>query len=606
MTKQNRVVRIGGASGFWGDSDLGPRQLTGSGKLDYLVFDYLAELTMSIMASARARSPDLGYATDFVGTLSSILRDVHAQGVRVISNAGGLNPRACAAAVQALADREGLPIRVAFVEGDDLMARTEEFRSAGVVDMGSGRPIPNALLSVNAYLGARPIADALGRGADIVITGRAVDSGLALGALVHAFGWSFEDFDRLSAGSLVGHLLECGAQATGGLHTDWEAVPDWETIGYPIAECAADGRFWMTKPEATGGLVNRAVICEQLLYEIGDPAAYALPDVICDWTQVKVTDVGADRVEVRGARGRPPSGLYKVSSTWTDGFRVTVQLTIVGIDAAAKAERTGTALLGRARAMLRDRNLSDFSETLVEVIGAEGSYGPHSRARDAREVQLRVSARHPDKAALTLLSREVAQAATSWSPGTTGVGRRAEASQVVRLFSFLWPADDVVVRVTSGDETQQVQGPSPPPGIASPVATAASAPAPAVMPYEGAARLIELAWARSGDKGDIANIGVVARSGEAFARIRRDLGPREVKARFSHLVEGAVERFELPGIAAFNFVLHRALGGGGMASLRIDPLGKGFAQMLLDAPLSYSDPHSTSPPHSPTSEERPS
>lgn len=584
MSGAERIVRIGGASGFWGDSSHGPIQLVRRARVDYLVFDYLAELTMSILAAARARSPDLGYATDFVTSqMPAILHEVAEQGVRVLANAGGLNPGACAAALRALCEREGVPLKIAHVEGDDLMDRAAEFQAAGVRDMGSGRAFPDTLLSSNAYLGARPVAAALAEGAQVVITGRCVDSALALGALVHEFGWSFDDHDRIAAGSLVGHLLECGAQATGGLHTDWQDVPDWEDIGYPIAECRADGTFTMTKPERTGGLVNRAVIGEQMLYEIGDPGAYALPDVTCDFTGVRIEDVGPHRVEVSDVVGRPPSGLYKVSSTFADGFRVTVTLTLIGIEAVAKAERTGAALLARVRGLLRERNLGDFTETLVEVIGGETSYGPHSRTRQAREVLLRVSARHPEKAALTLLAREVAQAGTSWGPGTTGAGKRAEPSQVVRLFSFLWPAGDVGVRTVVDETSVEI-----PPPVGAPEAPTAPPPAAssrADAQIAGEVPLIRLAWARSGDKGDISNVGVIVRSPAALEVLRRELTPERVKAYLAHVVDGEVLRYDLPGIGGFNFVMDRALGGGGMVSLRMDPLGKGMAQLLLDMPI---------------------
>jgi len=584
MNMPDRVIRIGGASGFWGDSDQGPKQLVQRARVDYLVFDYLAELTMSILASARARSPELGYATDFVNSaMAAILRDVAEQGVKVIANAGGLNPRACAAALRALAEREGVSLRVAYVEGDDILDRVPEFRASDVKDMGSGRSLPDTLLSTNAYLGARPIAEALALGAQVVITGRCVDSALALGALVHEFGWSFDDYDKMATGSLVGHLLECGAQATGGLHTDWRSVEDWENIGYPIAECRGDGRLWITKPAGTGGLVNRAVICEQMLYEIGDPGAYALPDVICDFTGVEVEEVGPHRVEVRNAKGRPPSGFYKVSGTYPDGYRVTVQLVLIGIDAVAKAERTAHALLARVRATLRERNLGDFTETLVEVVGGEAVYGPHSRARGAREVQMRVSARHPEKQALTVLAREVAQAGTSWGPGTTGAGKRAEPSQVVRLFSFLWPAADVQARVVLDGGSVDVAAPCGGDEAATPAPATSVASAP--VGETVAVPLIRLAWARSGDKGDISNIGVIARSPQALDVLRCELTPERVKTYMAHLVEGEVRRFDLPGVGAFNFVLEKALGGGGMASLRIDPLGKGMGQILLDMPI---------------------
>lgn len=580
----SRIVRIGGASGFWGDSDWAASRLLREGKLDYAVFDYLAELTMSILASARAKSPDLGYATDFVtGVMASCIRDVAASGTRILSNAGGLNPRACAAALEEVARQADVALKIAYVEGDDLLERMDHFRAADVRDMGSGLPLPPGIVSANAYLGARPIAEALSRGAQIVITGRSVDSALALGALVHEFGWSFEDFDRLATGSLVGHLLECGAQATGGLHTDWQNVERWEDIGYPIAECRADGLFWITKPPDTGGLVSVPVVAEQMLYEIGDPASYQLPDVFCDFTEVEMTEAGKDRVEVRGAHGRPPSGLYKISTTYRDGFRLTVQLTIIGIDAAQKARRTAEALLARTRRMLRDRNLGDFTEIWIDVLGAESAYGPHSRATGAREVVMRLSVRHPDRAALLLMAREVAQAGTSWSPGTTGAGKRAEPVPVVRLFSFLTPAEPIETKVVMDGAATRVP---PPRGVQG--AAAIEKRKAIIVPerrFSGrriSAPLVRIAYARSGDKGDISNIGIIARKPEYEAILREEVTADRVKAYFGHIVAGRVERFDVPGIHAFNFVLHQALGGGGMASLRADPLGKGMGQMLLD------------------------
>jgi hypothetical protein len=295
-----------------------------------------------------------------------------------------------------------------------------------------------------------------------------------------------------------------------------------------------------------------------------------------------MAQAGKDRVEVRGVRGRPPSGLYKVSATYRDGYRLTVQLTIIGINAALKARRTADALLARVRRMLRERNLGDFTETWLDVLGAESSYGPHSRATGAREVVMRLSARHPDRAALSLLAREVAQAGTSWSPGTTGAGKRADPAPVVRLFSFLVPAEALDTKVVMNGVETHVAPPRA--HEAGPIENHKSFETPEAH-YLGkriSVPLIRLAYARSGDKGNISNIGVIARKPEYEAILRRELTAERVKAYFSHLVAGDVERFDVPGIRAFNFVLHRALGGGGMASLRADPLGKGMGQILLD------------------------
>jgi hypothetical protein len=354
MNTNSKVVKIGGASGFWGDSSVGAPQLVASGQIDYLVFDYLAELTMSILAGARLKKPELGYATDFVSVaMKSVLKDVVAQGIRVVSNAGGVNPQACADALALLAAEKGLALKIAVVTGDDVMPLLPQLRESAnpIREMQSGAVLPPKVLTANAYLGAVPIKTALDAGAQVVITGRCVDSAVTLGVLMHEFGWAVSDLDKLdqldklAQGSLAGHILECGAQATGGLFTDWRTVPDWAHIGYPIVECSADGSFVCTKPANTGGLVTPAVIAEQMLYEIGDPARYILPDVVCDFTHVMMQPVGEHRVKVSGAHGRPATATYKVCATYMDGFKLTAQLTIIGFDAAAKAQRTGEAIL---------------------------------------------------------------------------------------------------------------------------------------------------------------------------------------------------------------------------------------------------------------------
>lgn len=584
------TVRIGGASGFWGDSSTGAPQLVLQGEVDYLVFDYLAELTMSILAAARAKNPELGYATDFVQvTMKSLLREIATRGIRVISNAGGVNPMACAEAIRALARDQGVDIRIAVVHGDDVMPQVEQLQSEGVQDMHAAAPMPQRLLTANAYLGAIPIRDALAAGAQIVVTGRCVDSAVTLGALMHEFGWAEDDFDRLAQGSLAGHIIECGCQATGGLHTDWQDVPDWAHIGYPVIECAADGSFVLGKPEGTGGLVNCAVAGEQMLYEIGDPAGYALPDVLCDFTQVRMEPAGDQRVRVQGARGRAPSAQCKVSATWMDGFRCTAQLTIVGIDAAAKAQRTGEAVLERTRGLFAQRGLSDYSRTHIEVLGSErGNFGPHALTTPPREVVLQVAVMHAQKAALEIFAREIAPAGTSWSPGTTGAGGRPSPSPCIRQFAFLMakarvqPAIDLDGAAVPTRGWGAVTGgspaaPTPPPG---PALDAAS-----LDPQGPEVPLVALAWARSGDKGNISNIGVIARRPEWLPLLRAQLTAQRVRDWLAHLVRGEVHRYDLPGIHAMNFVCTEALDGGGMSSLRNDPLGKGMAQILLSMPV---------------------
>jgi Acyclic terpene utilisation family protein AtuA len=584
---RHRIVRIGGASGFWGDSAAGAPQLLRRAKVDYLMFDYLAEITMSIMAKARQRDPAMGYATDFVSTaMADILRDVIDQGVKVITNAGGINPTSCAAALRALAEEQGVSLRVAVVTGDDLMPMLPALREAGTTEMFTGALLPERLLTANAYLGAFPIAMALDSGADVVITGRCVDSALALGPLIHEFKWRRDDLDLLAAGTLVGHIIECGTQATGGIHTDWRDVPGWDDIGFPIAECRVDGTFVVTKPEGTGGLVNRAVVAEQLVYEIGDPADYRLPEVTCDFTAVELRQTGENRVEVSGARGLPPPSSYKVSATYSEGYRCTGGFTVIGMQAAAKGRRAAEAILTRTRRMVRESGLEDFAATEIEILGAESLYGDRARFDAAREVVVRISVAHRDQSALTIFAKELAPMGTGGPPGTTGFAAgRPKPQPVVKLFSFLLPKskappcavlmDNLVLTVPAAHIGTEMHARRP-------------VVEPGLEPLDGEiveVPLIRLAWARSGDKGDLANIGVIARDSRLVPVLTRELTAARVADWFSHLIKGPVQRYELPGLGAFNFVLERALCGGGMASLRNDPQGKSYAQILLEMPI---------------------
>ena len=591
----DRVVRIGGASGFWGDSSVGAPQLVASGQLDYLVFDYLAELTMSILAGARLKKPELGYATDFVSVaMKAVLEDVVKQGIRVVSNAGGVNPQGCADALAALAAEQGIALKIAVVSGDDVSPLLPQLRQAEppVRELQSGAALPERVLSANAYLGARPIQAALDAGAQVVITGRCVDSAVTLGVLMHAFGWQAGDHDLLAAGSLAGHIIECGCQATGGLHTDWDTVPDWPGIGYPIVECRRDGSFVVTKPAGTGGKLTPAVVGEQMLYEIGDPAAYLLPDVVADFTQVRIAQAGEHRVAVQGARGRAPSASYKVCATYVEGFKTAAQLTIVGFDAVAKAKRTGEAILARTGMLFAHYGFGPYSATQLEVLGAESCYGPHAQATQTREAVLRLAVTHPRKEALELFAREVAPAGTSWAPGTTGAGGgRASVSPSIRQYAFLLDKSQVEACVTVDGQRIEVPRTEAPSPAGAPAPRPAAVAAHSPRPHDTDAievPLIRLAWARSGDKGDTSNIGVIARHPALLPLLREQLTEARVAEWLAHLVKGRVTRYEVPGIDAFNFVCEQALGGGGMASLRNDPLGKGMAQILLAMPVRAS------------------
>jgi hypothetical protein len=583
-------VRIGGACGFWGDSAMATPQLLQVPGLQYLVYDYLAETTMAILAKARTKDPALGYATDFVQVvMAPHLKAIHERGIKVIANAGGLNPEGCRDALLQVAQKQGIALRVAVVTGDDLMPQMSTLQAQGLRTTAD-TPLPEQPLSANAYVGARGIAQALTAGADVVITGRCVDSAVVLGALVHEFGWSWQDWDRLSAGTLAGHLIECGAQATGGLFTDWQDVPDWANIGYPVIDVAPDGSLELGKPEGTGGLIHPGAVAEQILYEVGDPAQYLMPDVCCDWRHVQMEQTSMGTVKVSGARGLQAPTHYKANATWQDGYQLQLMLAIRGINAALKAERTAQALLERSRLLMTQQGFSDYSETCVELLGGESHYGPHAQARTAREVVLRIAVRHAQAKALAVLQRECASSGTSMGPGTrSSFSGRADVQPVIKLCSFMVPKGQVRLQMQLGDGVQDASDVALPTTASAPPETY-SAPAiheatTAVKEPLHDCRLIDLAWARSGDKGDDENIGVIARHAGAWDWLRNQLQAEQVQAYFSHLLQGPVRRYEVPGLQALNFVLHQALGGGGVCSLRSDPLGKSFAQMLLDMPL---------------------
>lgn len=587
----DKKVRIGCAAGFWGDTNTAAEQLVSKGQIDYLVFDYLAEITMSILAAKRMRDPDEGYANDFVKhVMGDLAPQIAEKGIKVVANAGGVNPLACKKALEEVLEQAGVSLKVAVVLGDDLMPRQDEFSDA--VEMESGEAMPSGIVSMNAYLGALPIARALEAGADIVVTGRCVDSAVVLGPLMYEHGWSPSDYDHLAAGSLAGHIIECGAQCTGGNFTDWRTVADgYPEMGFPIAEVAADGSMVITKPEGTGGAVTRFTVLEQMLYEIGDPRCYYLPDVICDFSEVRCEDLGNDRVAVSGTKGRAPNGNYKVSATYPAGMRCAALFMMGGIDAAEKGRTVAKAIIEKVRRQFKAKGFDDFTGVDIHAVGSEESYGPHARpaAQATREVVMKIAVQHPNPKAMQLFSREIAQAATGMAPGYTGYfgSGRPQPSMVPRLFSMLVPKGRITAEVAVDDRRETVDIPADDPADQPPQALE--------PPATGAAEdlvevpLVQVACARSGDKGDHANVGVVARTPELLPWIAQTLTAEFVRDYFAHLIDarrGGVERWYLPGSDSMNFLLRHALGGGGAASLRTDPQGKAFAQMLLDCPVS--------------------
>lgn len=436
-----RSIRIGNGQGFWGDSVDAPVELLHRGPIDYIGMDYLAEVTLSIMMRQKLKNPELGYATDFIGFISRVLRELKERNVRILSNAGGLNPHACRERIFEVAREQGLHgVRVGVVEGDDVLPRLGDLVQAGhhLRNMDTGDaidPLLDKFTSANAYLGARPVVEALRQDALIVLCGRVTDTALALAPMVHELGWSFDDWDRLAAGTIAGHILECGPQCTGGNFTRWREVPDLWDVGYPIAEAREDGTFTITKHEDTGGMVTVDTVAEQLLYEMGDPSEYITPDVIADFTSIRLEQEGKDRVRVSGIQGRPRTDTLKISASYLAGYKTAGQITISGPHALEKARLSAEIIwkrLERAGVTFPEERRTE------EMVGVDACLpGIVGAPEDPPEVVLRIGVRDPDREKVSRFGKEIAPLVTSGPPGVTGfAGGRPKPQEVVAY----WPA----------------------------------------------------------------------------------------------------------------------------------------------------------------------
>ncbi len=446
----SRIVRVASGQGFWGDWLEAPRRQVEGGPVDYLMLDYLAEVTMSILQKQKERNPAMGYARDFVGAMESVLPAVAERGVRVIANAGGVNPRACAAAVREVADRAGVgdKLRIGVVTGDDLLPRLDELMAQGhaLASMDTGEPLSTVrdrVLSANAYIGSMPIVEALQRGANVVITGRSTDTALTMAPLRHEFGWGAEEWDRLAAGIIAGHIIECGAQCSGGnCLYDWRSIPDLANIGYPIVEASGDGTFVVTKHPGTGGRINVPSVTEQLVYEMGDPHSYITPDVVADFTSIKLEQAGENRVRVFGIVGRPATDKLKVSIAYRNGYKAVGSLVYAWPDALEKAQLADRVLRERL-----DRLGLHFDHILTEFVGASATHGPLAgdAGRNAPEVEFRVGVRSHDRAMVERFTREIVPLVLNGPPSVTGFA--AGRPKVEEIVAY-WPAliDKTVVQ----------------------------------------------------------------------------------------------------------------------------------------------------------------
>jgi len=446
----DKVVRVANGQGFWGDSVDAPVRLIEEGPLDYLTLDYLAEVTMSIMQKLHRRDPSKGYATDFIELIRRTLPTLRDRGVKVIANAGGVNPEACRAALLDVARDQGATgLKIGSVTGDDILGRLDELLDAGVplANLDDGRllsAIRDRVLSANVYIGSFPVADALRQGADIVVTGRSTDPGLVLSPLIAEFGWSAREWNLLAAGTVAGHIIECGAQCTGGNFSRWWEVEGWDRIGYPIVQCSPDGTFVVTKHDGTGGMVTLDTVGEQLVYEMGDPTGYITPDCVVDFSSIKLEQKDADRVRVHGIQGREATDSYKVSISYLEGYKAAGQLTVSGPDALAKARVCAEALWGR----LKFAGIT-FEDTVTEFIGANTCHGEMIEVPEKLgEVVMRVGVKDSDRSKVDRFGKELAPLVTSGPPGVTGfAGGRPKATEVLGYWPALLPKQYVTTDV---------------------------------------------------------------------------------------------------------------------------------------------------------------
>jgi hypothetical protein len=596
MTARKTQLRIGNASGYWGDDPLALHRQVHGGRLDYITMDFLAEVTMSIMQKQRSRDPELGYARDFVAMLEGVLPKLLQDKTRIITNAGGVNPEACAAAIAALARKLGLTPKIAVVIGDDILGRLDELRGAekspcAFDNMETGQKyaeIAGRVEAANIYFGAAPVVEALKWEPDIIITGRVTDTGITIAPMIHEFGWSWRDWDKLASGIVAGHILECGSQATGGNFTDWQRVESFKDIGYPIAQVQASGEFVITKHPGTGGLVSCDTVREQLFYEMGHPKAYITPDVVADFSTIRLQAAGKDRVKITGVKGYEPTPLYKVSMAYTDGGKAVGEIAISGPHARAKAEAFAKIFWTRCG--------RDFVETATEYFGWNACHRTLTGQAEGNEIILRLGVRDQDKNKLKAFGKLIPSLILGGPPGVCVLGGVPKIQDVVSYWPALMPKTAVTPRIalfrdgfTEVREVDNTQvgrfeattadaqiAPPPPLWVAAALAAGAGA---------GSVPLSTLALGRSGDKGDTANIGIMARSQAAFEFLGEQLTAQRVKDLFQELCHGRVVRHTLPNMQGYNFLLENSLGGGGTMTLRTDAQGKTFAQALLRTTL---------------------
>lgn len=577
-----QAIRIANAGGYWGD-DLSVlrRQLEG-GALDVITIDYLAEITMSILQKQRSRNPKLGYAHDFVDQVREVLPLLVETGTKIITNAGGVNPYSCRDELLKIAEENSSPLRVGLVAGDEVLELLPTWHEQGeaLANMDGGQDFAEAtgkFSSANVYFGAAPVVEALKLDAQVIVTGRVTDTGISLAPMIHRFGWNWDDYDQLAAGIVAAHILECGAQSTGGNFTDWKRVPSFHDIGYPIVEMHPDGSFFVTKHEGTGGLVCVETVKEQLVYEMGDPSSYITPDVVAAFTSIKLEQAGKNRVRVWGIKGAPPTDTLKISASLREGYKANGAVIICGPQARAK---------GEAFAEILWKRLPEYQERLVEFVGADATWGPMSPTHDSSEIYLRMGVRDKSRPKILAFSKMLAALILSGPPGVAVTGGRPRVQEVVGYWPCLIPRSrcEAVVEVSDSADTERLEvsfGKGTGDGRCPVEAGVSEAEAPRPSGRLVRVPLHRLAHGRSGDKGDTSNIGVIARHPSIYPWLKGTLTEETVQQRFEGICQGGVKRFEVPNLHALNFLLFESLGGGGTFSLHIDAQGKTYAPALL-------------------------
>jgi hypothetical protein len=582
-----KMIRIGNAGGYWGDDlDALRRQLT-AGPLDYITMDFLAEITMSILRKQQLKNPELGYAGDFLTQLETCLPLIVSKNVRVITNAGGVNPVGLGRRIQELARRQGHAIKVGVVYGDDIAGDLYELTAAGgkFTNMETGADfadVRHRVIAANVYLGAEPVVAALNAGCQIIVTGRVTDTGITLAPMIHEFGWSMDDWNRMAAGIVAGHIIECGAQGSGGNITDWQEVPSFHDIGYPIIEMEPSGEFTVTKHPRTGGLVSAKAVKEQLVYEMGDPAQYISPDGVAFFDTIKVEETGPDRVRIAGVRGGPAPEMFKVSMAYEDGWKAEGEVLISGPDVAAKAAAVEEIFWHKVG--------HTFAKASTALVGAGSIWPDHLSAYEPNEAYLRFGVRDYDLGRLDTFSKTLPALILAGPSGMAVSTRgRPRPQQVVAYWPALMRRDGVRAKVLTlaadgGEEFHQIDFPTRGEG-GEPVRSDEPRRRPKAFRASGASKQVplrRLCYARSGDKGDTCNIGVLARSPRIYAWMLEHLTARVVQRFFKGRVHGKVTRYELDNLEGLNFLLEGALGGTGTTILLVDPQGKTMSQALLE------------------------